>query len=169
MKVFMGRYPKDGNKERKIRVKIDSYDTWSMDHTLAHIIVPMLIQLRDTAHGAPGTMPAFSQTDNQPQGSFDFYKEDNEVAWDTGHQQWVEILNKMIWSFEQIRDDNWESQYWTGEIDMVRRKVPGTDLVELYPGPNHTRLFDKLGFEAHAARIQEGVELFGKYYQSLWD
>jgi hypothetical protein len=34
-------------------VKIDTYDTWSMDHTLADIILPMLKQLRETKHGAP--------------------------------------------------------------------------------------------------------------------
>ena len=34
-------------------VKIDRYDTWSMDHTLADIILPMLKQLRDTKHGSP--------------------------------------------------------------------------------------------------------------------
>ena len=34
-------------------VKIDYWDTWSMDHTLSYIIVPMLKQLKATKHGAP--------------------------------------------------------------------------------------------------------------------
>ena len=34
-------------------VRIDRYDTWSMDHTLADIILPMLKQLDATKHGAP--------------------------------------------------------------------------------------------------------------------
>ena len=34
-------------------VKIDYYDTWSMDHTLADIILPMLQQLKASKHGAP--------------------------------------------------------------------------------------------------------------------
>ena len=38
--------------ERKLKVRIDDYDTWSMDHTLAYIILPMLKQLRDTKHGS---------------------------------------------------------------------------------------------------------------------
>ena len=29
--------------------------------------------------------------------------------------------------------------------------------------------FDKEGHDAHAARIQNGFNLFGKYYQALWD
>jgi len=53
MKVYIGPYPKTSNKEQKISVRIDKYDTWSMDITLAHIIVPMLKQLKETKHGAP--------------------------------------------------------------------------------------------------------------------
>jgi hypothetical protein len=34
-------------------VHIDRYDTWSMDHTLADIILPMLKQLKETKHGSP--------------------------------------------------------------------------------------------------------------------
>ena len=33
-------------------VKIDKYDTWSMDHSLAHIVLPMLRQLKATQHGS---------------------------------------------------------------------------------------------------------------------
>ena len=39
--------------ERKIKVRIDPYDTWSMDGTLALIILPMLKQLKATKHGSP--------------------------------------------------------------------------------------------------------------------
>ena len=34
-------------------VKIDHYDTWSMDHTLSHIVLPMLKQLKKDKHGSP--------------------------------------------------------------------------------------------------------------------
>ena len=34
-------------------VKIDRWDTWSMDHTLAEIVLPMLKQLKKDKHGAP--------------------------------------------------------------------------------------------------------------------
>ena len=40
-------------RKQKINVRIDKHDTWSMDHTLAHIILPMLKQLKETKHGAP--------------------------------------------------------------------------------------------------------------------
>jgi hypothetical protein len=53
MKISIGKYPKKGEQKKSIR--IDPWDTWSMDHTLADIIYPMLKQLRKTAHGAPCT------------------------------------------------------------------------------------------------------------------
>ncbi len=48
MKVSIGKYPKKG--EQKISVRIDPWDTWSMDRTLALIVHPMLKQLHKTNH-----------------------------------------------------------------------------------------------------------------------
>ena len=46
MRVFLGRYPR-GEKERKVNIRIDNYDLWSMDHTLSLIILPMLKKLKE--------------------------------------------------------------------------------------------------------------------------
>jgi hypothetical protein len=40
-------------RTQKVKVHIDRWDTWSMDHTLALIILPMLVQLKESKHGAP--------------------------------------------------------------------------------------------------------------------
>ena len=53
MKINIPKYPK-GNGRRKIKIQIDKWDTYSMDHTLAMIIYPMLLQLKATKHGVPG-------------------------------------------------------------------------------------------------------------------
>jgi hypothetical protein len=45
MKVKIGNYPK--KSPRRITVNIDRYDTWSMDHTLALIILPLLLQYKE--------------------------------------------------------------------------------------------------------------------------
>ena len=50
MKVKIGKYRKN-DKKRRVEVKIHRYDTWSMDHTLALIIHPMLVQLKEKNHG----------------------------------------------------------------------------------------------------------------------
>src|ERR1035438_9649523 len=53
MKVNIGTYPK-GNGKRKISVRIDKWDTWALDHSLALIIVPCLKQLKKQYQGLPG-------------------------------------------------------------------------------------------------------------------
>jgi len=173
MKVFIGRYPKNPAKERKVSIRIDKWDTWSMDHTLALIILPMLKQLQATKHGSPGSMPAFNQTSNQiHQKCLEYYKEDDEPAWEAGHKQWTEIMDKMIWSFEQLLEDDWEKQYWSvkPELDWDDLKTPfkegetSREIKWLQEG-----VCDWEGREQHAKRIQEGLELFGKHFQDLWD
>jgi hypothetical protein len=86
-------------KKRKVKVHIDKYDTWSMDHTLAYIILPMLKQLRDTKHGSPmvddeDLPPHMRHTNLTPE---DPWGGDNWV-----HYKWDWVLNEMIWAFEQI-------------------------------------------------------------------
>ena len=55
MKVNIENYTDDG-EDQVVEVQIDPWDTWNMDHTLAHIILPMLIQLKETKHGYPSEL-----------------------------------------------------------------------------------------------------------------
>ena len=52
MKVNIEEYTDDG-EDQVVEVHIDRWDTWSMDYTLAHIVLPMLRQLKETKHGSP--------------------------------------------------------------------------------------------------------------------
>jgi hypothetical protein len=79
----------------------------------------------------------------------------------------------MIWSFEQLQLD-WEDQFGSGEVDM--KSVPIVDeatgevkLYEMIRGPNDTYIFDSVGYNLHLLRIKDGLNLFSKYYMSLWD
>ncbi len=168
MKVYIGRYPNNPTKERKVRVRIDPWDTWSMDSTLVPIILPMLKQLKEKKHGSAGSMPAFEYDSNRKQASFPFYAEGDNLAWETGHAQWDAVMDKMIWSFEQL-DTDWEDQFHSGEHDILWEPVPGTDLTEMKRGPNDTHKFDMEGYVAHLERIREGLRLFGEHYMDLWD
>jgi hypothetical protein len=169
MKAYVGRYPNDPSKERKIRVRIDPWDTWSMDATLVPIILPMLKQLKESKHGSSGSMLGFNQCSYASiQHCFEFYKDGDEEADKAGHAQWEGIMEKMIWSFEQL-DTDWEDQFHSGEHDILWEPVPGTELTEMKRGPNDTHKFDADGYMAHLERIREGLRLFGEYYMDLWD
>jgi len=103
--------------KQKTKIKIHNYDTWSMDDTLAPIILPMLVQLKLTQQGHPA---------------------------DLTEQEWDDILDEMIWAFEQKCRDDWMEDY-----DYNK--------------------WDREGAKAHQERMTNGFRLFGTYYESLWD
>lgn len=138
-------------------VKIDYYDTWSMDHTLAHIIHPMLIQLRDTKHGSCQVdledVPEHLHPKVLPSAA-------NNYDDDTVHDRWTWVLNEMIWAFEQeLRDDDTDQFY---DHSAVNNNLPLMQQVGQMK-------VDRVGLDAHGKRKTNGFRLFGKYYQGLWD
>ena len=176
MKVKIGKYPKYGSQ--RVKVEIERHDTYSLDHTLAYIILPALIQLRDTQHGIPTQFATVGGEDYEAQDSFDFYKDSHKESFDTAIERWNEVLDKMIWSFQQIVCDDWEEKYRHGKAeydtkpsDPILNPLTGKleetyQLVDKNPDSHWT---DYEGMRVHEERIQEGLELFGKYYKHLWD
>lgn len=157
--------------ERKIKVRIDKYDTWSMYNTLAHIILPMLKQLKETKHGSPyvddeDLPPHMRHTSKRDED--DYETEDNWV-----HYKWEWVLNEIIWAFEQELADDWEAQYRHGESNYEWNLISGDedsdDAIFEMKQTNLDYWVDWEGYQAHQLRISNGYRLFGKYYQALWD
>ena len=147
-------------------VKIDKYDTWSMDSTLAHIILPMLKQLKATKHGAP-----FVDDTDVPDILKSTSAAPKENDWDTDanwHLRWDWVLGEMIFAFQSDVDDTWEARFRTGESDweFIDREDGTSEMVK---GANDTTEYDWDGLKAYQDRMQNGFSLFGKYYTSLWD
>jgi hypothetical protein len=67
-----------------------------MDCTLAHIILPMLKQLKETKHGYPI---------------------------DLTEQEWDEILDEMIWAFQKKCRNDWMEDYDYNDWDMEGMKA----------------------------------------------
>jgi hypothetical protein len=147
---------------RVMYVKIDRYDTWSMDHTLAHIIHPMLVQLNETKHGAP-----YTDDEDVPDKIKSTNAEPKENEWDTDSnhfKRWDYILNEMIWAFEQELKDDDEHQFFD-DSECGDEKFPWNK-----DGQYISKLkLDTEGLEAHQKRKANGFRLFGRYYQNLWD
>lgn len=178
MKVKIGKYPR-GNGYRKIDIQIDGFDTYSLDHTLAKIIFPALIQLKATKHGVPNDFAMVGGEDYLDQQCFDFYKDEDGSLFDQRCKAWDEVLDKMIWSFQQLCEDNYDSQYHHGtpKYDWIEsdkqyhnpvtgKMEPTYQMVDKNPDEHW---YDHVGHMLHEERIQEGLELFGKYYKNLWD
>lgn len=176
MKLNIGRYPK--NNRRKVKIQIEKFDTWNLDSTLALIILPALMQLKATKHGVPGEFADVGGEEHSCQESFDFYKETHNDAFDLGAEKWEETLDKMIWSFQQLAIEDYNEKYSHGEIDISFEKSdhqfpnPITGVMEptfTMKNNNPDHWIDFEGLHLHEQRIQEGLELFGKYYRTLWD
>jgi hypothetical protein len=159
---------------RRISIHIDRWDTWSMDQTLSMIILPMLKQLRATKQGS-----ALVEDEDVPDHLKSTAAPPKENDWDTDdnvHKRWDWVMDEIIWTFEQIHpDNNWQEQYTSGNIDLdwvpsAKKDEKGIPLTyELKDGPNHTYKCDHDAIKAHQSRINNGLCLFGKYYQGLWD
>ena len=140
MKVGIGKYPKKG--EQKINVRIDPWDTWNMDRTLALIIHPMLTQLQTTKMGSPGVddedVPENLKSTSAPPKKDEWDVDDNH------HLRWNWIIDEMIFAFYSLTID-WEEPFFK------------------------EGKYDQEGHTSYNKRMNNGFRLFGKYYTALWD
>lgn len=128
-------------RNQKIKVKINDWDTWSMDHTLAYIVLPMLIQLKETKHGAP-----YVEIEDRPEHlrptAEELEKAKKEYDTDPHHfTSWDWALEEMIYAFDC--------------------KANKDDV--------YMRFDDQEEIKKEQVRISNGFRLFGKYYEALWD
>jgi hypothetical protein len=143
-------------------VKIDRWDTWSMDHTLALIVLPMLKQLQQDKNSAPFVddedVPEQLKSTSAPPKANEWDTDDNHFA------RWDYVLAEMIWAFEQkVRDDD--------ESEFFDHSECG-DVKDFIRDPNSHLSKSKVnwdGLKQHQERKANGFRLFGKYYQNLWD
>lgn len=87
---------------RRVRVRIDSHDTWGMDSTLAHIVLPMLKQLREDKQGAP-----YTDDEDVPYELRSTTAPPVKNEWDTDDYffaRWDWIMGEMIYAFESKLD-----------------------------------------------------------------
>ena len=131
-------------RTRKIRIHIDEYDTWSMDHTLSMIIHPMLEQLKAEKHGAPHVDDEDVPEELRSTAAPELTQEQKDYGHndDNFFKRWDWVLDEMIFAHASQFND-WEDEYYD------RKDFDGMRVIQ--------------------DRIQNGYRLFGKYYRNLWD
>lgn len=178
-----------------IRVKIETQDLTYLPQTLAHIILPALIQLKADRVGVPNEFSNHFQKGNtsllrmwenddyQSQLSFDFYTDESIDVYTRIVEMWVDVLDKMIWSFYEIMKSDWSNAYQHGrhkttpidyDIGLSNQAPSRSNTRGVYIknkasiSPDSKVWFDYKGQALHQQRIQEGLDLFAKYYTVLW-
>ena len=171
MKVEIGNYPTHRFYHRwfgweakeRISVHIDPWDTWSMDWTLSNIVVPMLRQLKATAHGAP-----FVDLQDRPTHLVPAAVSRGSRDVDPFHMDaWDWVLDEMLFA-HQSKLEEWEDQFYSGDPAAIWKELT-CGCSELVTTPKDTFKVDWDGRKAYQTRINEGFRLFGKYYENLWD
>lgn len=166
------------NRDRKVQIHIDGYDVWSADNTLAMIIHPTLVKLKEVQHGYP-------HVDNEdvPENLHMTNEQKEALNWDgtvdANHEaRWNYVLDEMIWAFAQCADsDKGHDQFHhnVDQLEMVSTPLedkPGFSSISFNHQKNPDKpayWVDQEGKDAHDKRIANGLRLFAKYYFSLWD
>lgn len=145
-------------KKRQEYVKLDYYDHWNMDHTLALIIAPLLVQLKSRKHGF-----GFIDDEDVPeQLQSKFGIKENEWDWDSlAEKRYEWFLNELIWAFQVHKDDNETDAFY----DHSEANNKNDDLMTQV----RKIKVDQKGLDAHNKRKEHAFKMFGKYYQTLWD
>jgi hypothetical protein len=151
----------ESKRNRQIYVRIDDYDTWSMDHTLALIVVPMLKQLKATKTGAPqvddSDVP--KPIRSTAPGARDRCEEETDHD-EHYFERWDYVLSEMIWAFEQKIVDDADSEFYDHGTPVEGETFQDSvDRIKI----------DHKGLQAYENRKTNGFRLFGKYYQALWN
>lgn len=130
----------DRKKKRKIKIKIDPYDTWDVDTTLSPIIHAVLVEfVKDVGSTA---MVDKEDIPEELHGTYGEYSEDDGgFSTQYSHEAWLYVLNEMIYAF----DPQWDDKYGFGA-----------------EGYNHE------SYMKNSTRQQKGFELFGKYFSRIW-
>jgi hypothetical protein len=168
------------SRKRKINIRIDNYDVWSADHTLAMIIHPVLLKLKEQKNGSPDV-----DDEDVPENLMSTSAGPKENEWDTDnnhHLRWEWVMDEMIWAFEQCTDHDHGDNIFHHNSDQLEVIFESTDDETLDSKGmksikmNHQKdptkpayWVDEDGKKAHYERIKNGHRLFAKYYFGLWD
>ena len=174
MKVNIGKYPKKTGKERKVSIKIENHDVWDFNSSVGLVLLEWLKAFRAyDKHGIPADMPSFCQTaeDYDTQLCFDFYKESNP-PFSQSEDEWAAILDKIIWSFEEMINEPNGDCYWD-----VKPKIDFDATFAGHSNPDgyHETIwkepgkFNRRKHDEYQNKIQDGLDLFCKYLRNLWD
>jgi hypothetical protein len=149
------------DSKRKDYIKVDPWDSWSGDKVIAMVAAPIIKQLIETKQGAP-----FVDNDDVPevlhmtQEDYLEFQEDGSADGNF-HKRFDFVLGEMYWALNEIANDcpEYLTYFDDSEVDENEPIMTQVKKVKL----------DKEGLNRYDKRMKNGLRLFGKYFQSLWD
>lgn len=131
----------DFENPQKDIIEIESRDLWNLNHQLAKVIQPCIAAfLEKHESGGMQGHPFIHKEDLLNNVKVKPENYNEDGAW--CHESWIAVLEKINWAFQAIK----------GEFDEDTMKFSVMDQ-----------------YREHEEKIQEGLNLFAKYYKALWD
>lgn len=125
-------------RKRKVKVKIDYWDTWNCDNTISLIIYPLLVEFaKDSQSTAAVDKADVPEELHSTYGDPDGYSPSDLYS----SEAWEYVLKEMIFAL----DPDWDDKYGFGAEDYTHDK-----------------------YMEYSKRQQRGHELFGKYLSHIW-
>lgn len=154
MKVSIGPYNRkrgSSPNSRTVKIKVSPYDCWNLDETLARVILPSLRCFKNRQY--VGICSAYHDP-NMP---------------DEGRSLWLDAIDMMIWSFEEIIF-NYHEPDFPERINYCAWKKVRDNFWENTPAVYADGALEKwkADTKAYNERIQKGLDLFGKHFRDLW-
>ena len=103
MKVNIGKFYANG-KQRTVKVQVDKWDTYNVDHTLSVIALPLLKQFKESQGGC-------SWVDNEDVPKSMFVPDGEEYESELWGTRWTHVIDEMIFAFECIADIDKQENY----------------------------------------------------------
>ena len=141
-------------------------DTWGLYSTMQPMILAGLkkflevVSEADTCAGVPGAMEEFGELDE----NFCYKDFDGAMA------KWHETIEKMIYAFDPSNEPDTKDYNYEFVEGPNNGKEDEQGYIEVDFGPDNQEEWDRYtsDLRTYNKRVQEGYELFGKYYQNLW-
>jgi len=146
-------------KRQKWTTGFPHEEFWDFKSALANWAIPRLKHMKDNLHGYPSCLIPEEKWEEISAGK------DHATNYPLGMKEWNKILDKIIWSFENHDNEPMptEPEDYDSRCNMIKYDDGSTEYEDLDDRP-----WDWTECEAHDKKVQEGLDLFAKYYKDLW-
>ena len=133
----------------------DYRDTWSLDYSLAKWMLPRLKYLKEHKQGVPCEFFG---------GSLEYQESDK--GFKDAEERWARVLDEIIWTFDFLlnMDDIHFKVCYPEDYDFGFKTDGCSKLIW-----NDDRKPDLDKFKPYMKRFENGMILFAKNIQNLWD
>jgi hypothetical protein len=148
-------------QKRKVKIKIDRYDSWNAHNTASIILLPLFKQLYETNHGC------FLVADEDvPEKLTSKFAVSQEHGWDSSNvDRYNYVMQEILFALESDNCD-WEEKYY---VDFPNGEQKADNLgLGIMTDRDYSKT-DYDGMRKEQERISNGFRLMGKYWQGLWD